>query len=277
MKTQKSLRKLVAYLILIFGALLTLLPIWYMVITSLKPNAQVYEMPPRMWPRELTFGNYVEALSKANFDVYFRNSAVVAITTVALTLLLSSMLAYAFARLKFPFKEPLFYLLLLGMMVPPVMLIIPQFIVAKNLEMLNSLQGLFLVYTTMNLSMQTFLLRGVFEDVPDDLVEAALIDGGSNFTIFRHVVLPLSGPGLAVVVINAFLYSWEEFAWANVAVTKDPLRTVPIGIAFFQSQHLTLWGQVFAASTLAMIPVVLVFLLFQRQFVRGISTTGLKG
>lgn len=277
MKAQNRLRRIFIYVTLILGAVLTLLPIWYMVITSLKPNAQVYEMPPRMWPRELTLSNYGEALSKANFDVYFRNSAVVAVATVVLTLLISAMMAYAFARLKFPFKEPIFYLLLLGMMVPPVMLIIPQFIVARSLELTNTLPGLFLVYTTMNLAMQTFLLRGVFEGIPNDLVEAALIDGGSNWTIFRHVILPLSGPALAVVVINAFLYSWEEFAWANVAVTKDPFRTVPIGIAFFQSQHLTLWGQVFAASTLAMIPVVMVFLLFQRHFVRGISTTGLKG
>ena len=277
MHRSKSLRHMTAYLILIAGALLTLLPIWYMVITSLKPNAQVYELPPRLWPREITLQNFSDALSKANFDVYFRNSAIVAIATVLLTILVSSLLAYAFARLNFPFKEPLFYLLLLGMMVPPVMLIIPQFIIAKNLNLLNSLQGLFLVYTTMNISMQTFLLRGVFEDIPNDLVEAALIDGGSNLDILRHVILPLSGPGLAVVTINAFLYAWEEFAWANVAVTKDPFRTVPIGIAFFQSQHLTLWSQVFAASVLALIPVVIVFLVFQRQFVRGISTTGLKG
>jgi multiple sugar transport system permease protein len=162
------------------------------------------------------------------------------------------------------------------MMIPPVMLIIPQFLVAKSLQLFSHL-GLILVYTTMNIAMSTFLLRGVFESVPRELEEAALIDGGGNWAIFSRIILPLSLPGLAVVTINTFLYSWEEFAWANVAIKNASQRTLPIGIALFQSEHLTEWGQVFAASLLALVPVVLVFLIFQRYFVQGISTTGLKG
>ena len=161
-------------------------------------------------------------------------------------------------------------------MVPPVMLIIPQFLVAKWLNLFN-FAGLIVVYITMNLSMQTFLLRGVFENVPRDLEEAALIDGGGSWTIFTRIILPISGPGIAVVIINTFLYSWEEFAWANVAIKNTNMRTLPIGIALFQSEHLTEWGQVFAASLVALVPVVITFLIFQRYFVQGISTTGLKG
>jgi multiple sugar transport system permease protein len=157
------------------------------------------------------------------------------------------------------------------------MLIIPQFVISHWLKLYNTLWGLILVYVTMNISMQTFLLRGVFEDIPRDLEEAAMIDGSSPMTIFTKIVLPLSGPGLAVVVINSFLYSWEEYAWANVNIGDSVKRTLPIGIALFQTAHLTEWGQVFAASLVALIPVVIIFIAFQRYFVQGISTTGIKG
>jgi multiple sugar transport system permease protein len=236
----------------------------------------IFELPPRLWPDTWTLKNYSEALGKDHFSLYFVNSAKVALVSTALTVLISSMLAFVFARLHFPGKEPLFYMFLLGMMVPPVMLIIPQFLVAKWLSLFNH-AGLILVYTTMNISMQTFLLRGVFENVPIDLEEAARIDGGGTWTIFWRIIMPLSLPGISVVVINTFNYSWEEFAWANVAIKNASQRTLPIGIALFQSEHLTEWGQVFAASLVALVPVLLIFIIFQRYFVQGISTTGLKG
>ena len=187
------------------------------------------------------------------------------------------MLAFAFARLVFPAKETLFRVFLIGMMIPPVMLIIPQFIVARWLGLYNSLFGLIFVYVTMNLSMQTFLLRGVFEGIPRDLEEAALMDGASLWTVLWRVVLPLSRAGLAVVTIFTFLYSWSEFPWAHVAIKEAARRTLPIAIALFQGQHLTAWGQVFAASIGALIPIVIVFVVFQRYFIQGIATTGMKG
>ncbi|HCS41198.1 MAG TPA: carbohydrate ABC transporter permease [Anaerolineaceae bacterium] len=277
MKRSRLVWRILSYFILLIGLGVVAVPIWYMVSTAFKPQTMVFELPPQIWPNPSTLDNFVKALTTDHFGLYFWNSLKVTLATTTLTVLVSSMLAFAFARLKFPGKEVLFYILLLGMMVPPVMLIIPQFIVAHKLDLYNNLWGLVLVYVTMNISMQTFLLRGVFEDVPRDLEEAAMIDGGSPFTIFTKIVLPLSGPGLAVVVINSFLYSWEEYTWANVNIGDSINRTLPIGIALFQSEHLTEWGQVFAASLIALIPVVLIFILFQRYFVQGISTTGIKG
>jgi multiple sugar transport system permease protein len=128
----------------------------------------------------------------------------------------------------------------------------------------------------MNLSMQTYLLTGFFKTIPLDLIEAALIDGASQWTIFRKIILPLSRAGLAVTVIFTFLYSWDEFPWAHVAIKETSRRTLPIAIALFQNQHLTEWGQVFAASIVALIPVVIVYVIFQRYFVAGIATTGMK-
>lgn len=265
------------YAILILGLAFALLPFWYMFVTSFKAQSMVFEYPPRLWPESWSIDNYVRVLFENHFITYFKNSVIVACGTTGLTLLVSSMMAYAFARLKFPGRDGLFSVLLLGMMVPPVMLIIPQFLVARQLDLFNKYWGLILVYVTMNIAMQTFLLRGVFEGVPKDLEEAALIDGGSNWTIFWRIVLPLSKPGLAVVAINSFLYSWEEYAWALVSMQKEPYRTLPIAIANFQGEHLTQWGLVFAATIVALIPIVVIFATFQRYFVQGISTTGLKG
>jgi multiple sugar transport system permease protein len=277
MRRSQSSINIISYIILFIGLGLVVIPIWYMVSTAFKPQTMIFEMPPKLWPVPSTWNNFVKALTTDKFGLYFWNSTKVALTSTILTVLVSSMLAFAFARLNFPGKEKLFYILLLGMMVPPVMLIIPQFIVAHWLDLYNNLWGLILVYVTMNISMQTFLLRSVFENVPRDIEEAALIDGGGPWTIFWRIVLPLSGPGMAVVVINSFLYSWEEYTWANVNIGDALHRTLPIGIALFQSEHLTEWGQVFAASLVALIPVIVIFIVFQRYFVQGISTTGIKG
>jgi multiple sugar transport system permease protein len=267
----------VAYALLAAGLVIVLVPFIFMLSTSLKPQQFTFEYPPRLLPSEVTLHNYTEALGRDQFFLYFLNSLIVAVATTTITLLVSSMMAYAFARLKFPGKEAIFYLLLTGMMIPSVMLIIPQFLIAKSLHLLNTLGGLVAVYVTMNLAMQTFLLRGFFEGIPLDLEEAVRIDGGGRWTVFWRIVLPLSRPGLATVAIFTFLYSWDEFPWAHVAIKETSRRTLPIAIALFQNQHLTQWGQVFAASMVALIPVVILFVSLQKYFIRGIARSGLKG
>ncbi len=274
---EKTTGLIVRYTLLIAGALFVIVPFLFMFSTSLKPQAYTFENPPRLIPAVATLDNYTTVMNKQNLPVYFLNSLVVAVATTALTVLVSSMLAYAFALMEFRGKSLLFSLLLLGMMIPAVMLIVPQFLVAKQFGLLNTLPGLIVVYVTMSLSLQTFLLRGVFAGVPRDLLDAALIDGGNQWTLFRRIVLPLSGPGLATVIIFTFLYSWDEFPWANVAIQTVSRRTLPIAIALFQRPDLTQWGLVFAMSIIALIPVLIVFLIFQRYFVAGVSTTGLKG
>jgi multiple sugar transport system permease protein len=276
MRRTKRFYAAITYTLLLLGAFVVAIPFLYMVSSSLKPQTYVFETPPRLLPREVTTRNYSEAIRTDEFGLYFINSLIVALGTTGLTVLISSMLAYAFSWMKFLGKRILFAVLLLGMMIPPVMLIIPQFLVAKELKLLNSHLGLILVYVTMNLSMQTYLLSGFFRTIPKDITEAAVIDGASQLTVFRRIILPLSGPGLAVTVIFTFLYSWDEFPWAHVAIKEANRRTLPIAIALFQNQHLTEWGQVFAASLIALVPVVLVYAVFQRYFVAGIATTGIK-
>lgn len=275
-QSAEKIQKFFVYLLLIIGLVVVITPFLFMISTAFKPQTYVFEIPPRLIPEEVTLKNFRDALQKDDFIIFFFNSAFVAIISTIATVVVSAMMAYAFSRLKFPGKNFIFYILLLGMMVPSVMLIIPQFIIAKELSLLNSLAGLILVYITMSISQQTFLLRGFFDGIPKDLEEAALIDGAGRMQIFWKIIMPLSKPGLATVTIFTFLYSWDEFPWAHVAIQETSKRTLPIAIALFQSQHLTQWGLVFAASLLALIPVLIVFIVFQNYFVEGIATTGIK-
>jgi len=273
---EERMFRIIAYILLICGVVITLVPFIFMISASFKSQIYTFEYPPRLIPRDPTLENYIKALGKGLFGRNFLNSFFVASATTISTLFISSLMAYAFSRMRFPGKEVFFYILLLGMMIPPVMLIIPQFVIAKNLHLLDSLWGLIVVYVSITLSMQTFLLRSFFETIPKELEEAVLMDGGTRWVIFRKIILPLSKPGLAVVAIFTFLYAWDEFPWAHVAIKEASRRTLPVAIALFQSQYLTKWGLLFAATTAASIPVIIVFVILQRYFIQGIVTSGLK-
>jgi multiple sugar transport system permease protein len=259
------------------GAAVLILPFAYMVATSFKDNALVLQVPPRFIPDHPTTANYSDALSSNEFGRYFVNSVIVAIATTFLAVFISSMMAYAFARFRFAGRRVLFGLLLVGLMVPTMMLIIPQFLLAKQLGMLDSLWGLVFFYTAMNLALNTFLLRSFFQDIPRELEEAMVVDGAGPWTRYWRLILPLSRPALATVGIFTFLASWDEFVWALTVIDDPQRRTLPIAIALFQGQHSTSWGLVFAASTIAIVPVIAIFVAFQRQFVSGIASGALKG
>jgi multiple sugar transport system permease protein len=265
---------LLRHAILLIGAVLVLIPFLYMVGTSFKPHAYILELPPSFIPAHPTLDNYRNALTSNHFGRYFMNSAVVALSSTALTLLLSSMLAYAFARFEFPGRDGLFYIMLGTLMVPTLVLLIPQFVLAKDLHLLNSRQGLILVYSA---PFNMFLLRGFFEEIPQDLFDAAVIDGAGAFRLFKDLALPLAKPALAAVGIFSFLSSWDEFTWALTSITNQKLYTLPIAIRLFQQAHGTEWGLVFAASTIAVLPTILIFVIFQRQFIRGVMGGAIKG
>lgn len=262
--------------VLTLGAAIMIVPFAYMVATSFKQNAIVLELPPKFIPADPTTENYSAAWTSNQFGRYFVNSIVVASATTILAVLLSSMMAYAFARLEFPGRRLLFGLLLIGLMVPTMMLLIPQFLLARQLRMLDSLWGLVFFYTAMNLALNTFLLRSFFQDIPRELEEAMVVDGAGPWSRYRRLIMPLSRPALATVAIFSFLASWDEFVWALTVINDPNRRTLPIAIALFQGQHQTSWGLVFAASVIAIVPVLAIFVAFQRQFVSGIASGALK-
>jgi multiple sugar transport system permease protein len=266
----------IRHIILILGAAIMLVPFLYMVGTSFKPHAFVLELPPTFIPTHPTLDNYRNAFGSNHFGRYFMNSAVVAICATAITVMLSSTLAYAFARFEFPGRDVLFYLMLGTLMVPTLVLLIPQFVLAKDLHLLNSRMGLIVVYSA-SAPFNMFLLRGFFEEIPQDLIDAAVIDGASPVRTFWDIALPLAKPALAAVAIFSFLGAWDEFTWALTSITDQKLYTLPIAIRLFQQQHGTEWGLVFAASTIAVLPTILIFIIFQRQFIRGVMSGAVKG
>jgi len=258
------------------GAVLMIGPFLYMVSTSFKPNMLALEWPPRFIPRPATVANYVQAWSANHFAQYFANSVLVACGTTVATTLFAALAAYGFARFAFPGRTLLFWTMMLGLMVPGVVILIPQFLVARSLHLTNSLSGLVFFYVGGGMAFNTFLLRGFFERMPRELDEAMDIDGAGPVRRFITLYLPLSRPALATSAIFAFLGSWDEYSWALTSINDPDRYTLPIAIAQYQGQHATSWGLVFAASLIGMLPVVLVFLLGQRHVVSGLQTGALK-
>jgi ABC-type glycerol-3-phosphate transport system permease component len=275
--SQRKPRNLSLYLVLGAGAIIMVFPFIWMVSTAFKAHVFVIEYPPQLIPDNPSLDNFLQAWNANNFQLYFRNSAFVAVTSTLLSVAFSSMAAYAFARFRFAGKEIIFFTLLLVMMVPNMIALIPQFFLMKFLGLRNSLFGLILIYTASNMTLNIFLLRGFFEGLPHELEEAVLIDGGSYLTIFLRIILPLSTPALATVAIFSFMTFWDEFVMALTFIDDPTKRTLPIAIALFQGQHGTQWGLVFAASLIALIPVMIVFLSLQRYFVGGLTTGAFKG
>jgi ABC-type glycerol-3-phosphate transport system permease component len=275
-RSQRSFQWIVL-VILCLGTVIAMAPMVYMVSTAFKANAYVPEFPPQFIPANPTLDNFDTAFHSRNFDTAFFNSAKVAIATSITVTTLASMMAYAFARFEFPGKSAIFYLILAMMMVPTMMLIIPQFILAKNLKLLNSHIGLVLVYSSGGMAFNMFLLRGFFEGLPRELEESALIDGANQFVIFTRIMVPLAKPALSTVAVFSFLGAWDEYIWALTVLTDPAKRTLPIAIQNFRGAHATDWGLVFAASLTAVVPTILLFVFFQRFFVQGLTTGALKG
>lgn len=263
------------YVALGAGALLMMVPFLYTVSTALKPNAFVFT--PDFFPRNPTLQNFETAWNSNNFQRYFLNSLKVATISSLLTVIVATTQAYAFARMQFPGKNIVFNLYLITMMIPSMLFIIPQFLQARELGLLNTHLGLIVFYVVGSIPFQTFLLRGFFESIPRAVEEAAYVDGAGRFTTFARVVLPLAGPAVGTSMIFSFLGNWDEFTWALTIINDTSLRTLPIALRLFQGQHASQWGLVFAASLIAIVPVIIVFVIFQRSFVKGVAAGGVKG
>ena len=268
--------RLLLYLLLIGGAAIMLSPFLYMVGISLSPHAYTLPSPVDVIPTHPTLNNYISAWTDGNFGQAFFNSAVVACSATAITVFLSATQAFAFARYRFPGRTILFYGMLATMTVPGIVLIIPQFVLASRLGLTNSRLGLILVYAT-GMAFGVYMLKGFFEEIPQELFDAAAIDGCGVLRTFWSIAIPLARPALAAVTIFGFSANWEEFTWAVISTNDASLYTLPVAVQQYYSAHGSNWGIIFAASVIAVVPEIAVFLLFQRQFVNGIRAGGMKG
>lgn len=264
------------YIIILVMAGLTLVPFLWMLSTSLKVRDQLYAFPPEWIPSPVTFESYRVLFDPLPFDVFFLNSLKVAFLSLAGTLLTCSLAAYAFARLRFPGREAVFALLLTTMMIPSQVLLLPLFILYQNIGWLDTHYPLW-VPSFFGSAFGTFLLRQFFLSLPTELTDAAKIDGCSHFGIYWRIILPLSGPGLATLGIFTFMGSWNSFLVPLIVINKIDLRTVPLGLAALQGSNEIRLNAVMAASTLSILPILLVFFFAQKYFVQGVVLTGIKG
>ncbi|HHV31671.1 carbohydrate ABC transporter permease [Caproiciproducens sp. LBM24188] len=272
--------KLWIYLVLSLCGLISVLPMIYMISTSLKPNGALYEYPPHFFPNKnnLTIENYIYIFQQQKFYLNFINSLVVSLATIALAAVISTALAFCIARFRFPGRKMLFGLVIATMIIPGTALIVPQFELASFLHVTNKLWGLIPFYVAWVIPFSTFMIKGFIENIPRDFDEAVYIDGGNVFTVFRSIAVPLSGPAIASVSIFNFLTAWEEYPWALTVINDNVKRTLPIAISGFFGEHqFTQWGYVFAMSVASLIPVLIIFICFQKYFVRGLQTGGIKG
>lgn len=253
-----------------------LFPLLLIVLTSFKSRSEIFADPLAL-PEVFQMENYLNAWTTGGFEHYFMNSVIVVGISLVLILLLSSLAAYALVQFDFPANDMMFIFFLAGFMIPPQVLLVPLYTVMNALGLLNSYFSLILAYVAFGLPFSIFLLRQFFVTIPDTYAEAARMDGCTEFQVFLRVYLPLSAPAMAAVAIYQFVFLWNEFLYAIIFITDDALRTLPAGLMAFQGQYSGDWAQLFAGIVIAVAPTVIFFLLFQRQFLRGISMGATKG
>jgi multiple sugar transport system permease protein len=263
------------YVVLTVGAAAMLFPFAWMVSTSLTSDANLFVTPPQLIPSPAQPQNYSRVADLYPVLTFLKNSLLVAAVSTALQVLTSAMAAYAFARFKFRGSNLLFYLYLATLMIPMSVIVAPLFIEMRYMGFIDTYPGLILPGIAS--AFGTFLLRQAFLTLPRELEEAAFIDGASHWTVFRKIVLPLSGPTLATFGIFAFMASWNNFLWPLVITNSLNMMTLPVGLSNLQGQYSTAWNLVMAGSVISVIPIVIVYIAAQRYVVRGVAMSGIKG
>ena len=261
------------YAVLILGSVIMLAPFLIMLVVSLFPNEAFLA---RRFPLDqLTLANYAETFRVVPFSRYFLNSTIVTVSVTVLQILISSLAAFAFARLRFRGREALFLLYLATLMIPAQVTLIPNFLIIRNLRWYDTYMAL--IVPGMFSALSTFLLRQYYRGIPLDLDEAARMDGASSFRIWLQVIVPLSWPVMAALAIFTFQATWNDFLWPLVVTGSDEMRTIPIGLSYFVGQYGTSSNLLMAGSVIALLPVLVIYLLAQKTFVQGITLTGMGG
>jgi multiple sugar transport system permease protein len=276
-RNRRILQLVVTYAILILIAVIILMPIAWMLSTSFKPRAYLF-MPEIHWiPPVFTWDNYSRLLNNPALPIgrWFANSVIISAVITALVLIVDAMAAYAYARMDFPGRRPLFALLLATLFLPGIMFLIPNFLTVARLGLLNSFWGV--IIPALAGVFGVFFMRQFFESIPKELEEAAQIDGANPFQTFLHVALPLAKPALATLGIITFLGAWNDFLWPLLILRERALLTLPPGLRTLQGAYTSEYGQMMAGAAITAIPVLILYILLQRYIVESVATTGLKG
>ncbi len=279
-KTVQNLRKLgnrtLTHIILIGGTFFFIAPMLFMLSTSLKAMRQISKFPPEWLPNPVIWGNYPDVFTYAPMHLYLLNTLMIVVPTIIGAALTSSLAAYAFARLRAPGKNLIFMLVLSTLMLPAVVTMVPTYIVFAKLQWVGTFKPLVIPALAGN-AFNIFLLRQFFMTIPRELEDAALIDGCSRFRIFASIIAPLAKPVLATVTIFAFMASWNDYFGPLIYLGNQEQYTLTLGLQAFVQYHGAEWGMLMAASTMMVLPVILLFFFAQKNFVQGITLTGIKG
>jgi len=262
------------YLALIGSSFLMIVPFYWSVSTSLKLEQFVFANPPQWWPNPSTLENYVDVLTRIPFPRYFLNSVFVAVVTTLAHVFFDTLAAYAFAKLSFPGRDKLFFIMLLGLMIPFQVNLIPLYRIMAMLNWTNTY--LALIVPNLTSIFGIFMMRQFLISIPNDLLDAARIDGCDEFGVFRRVALPLALPGIATLIILTFMGTWNDFLWPRIVTSSESLFTLPVGLAQLQMKNTSNEAQIMAGTVLTALPMIIVFLLMQRQFIEGMTAGAVK-
>ena len=265
--------RLITYLALAIGSVIMAFPFVWMLLSSFKSLREIFRF--NFWPATWTLNNYQDVLLNTQFPRWFLNSLVVAGISTISVLFFCSLVGYTLTRLRFPGRNFIFLLILSTLMIPTEMLVIPWYVMSAEYGWVNTFWGL--AFPGLIPAFGVFLMRQFFETLPRDLFDAGRVDGVSEFGLYWRVGLPLVGPGLAALAIFNFVGNWNAYLWPLIVAKSPSMRTIPVGVAFFSGEAGTEWNLIMAAAALAIIPVLLVFFIFQRQIIEGVVLTGVKG
>lgn len=260
------------------AAILMVAPVVWMISTAFKPESDVLSPEPKWIPETATVENFTNLAQRADeFPIarWFANSLGVALAVTCLTLLVTSMAAFAFSRLQFPGRNATFVAVISTMMIPAQVSLIPVFLIVQKLGLFNTYPGLIL--PALASPFGVFLLRQFFQTIPVELEEAAEIDGASLWTIYSRIIVPLAQPALATLAVFTFLASWNDFVWPLIVTNDVSMRTLPVGLSIFQGRYVSEFGITMAAAAVTSIPAIIAFLVFQKRITQGIALTGIKG
>jgi len=273
-KAGNSLSTLLIWLSLAVGALIMLFPLYWMLVTTVVPREEAYSRQLNLIPQTLIFDNYVNGWTSNPWPRWYANTLIIVGTSVVGLSFFSLLSGFAFAKYSFPGRNLIFLIILSTLMIPLQVLLLPRFLLLANLGWINTYWGV--IGPHMADAFGVFFARQFMLDIPDELLEAARLDGAGEFTIFRKIVVPLSAPAIAVLVILGFSARWNAFAWPLVALTRKDMYTVQLGINYMKGYYATDYPALIAMVVLSIIPIIIVFLAFQKYFIQGIARTGIK-
>lgn len=275
MKSKSNTKKLLIHLALLLGVGITVFPFLWMVLTSFKTVGEAMQIPPTFFPKKFLTDAYTQIISALPFARVYVNTIISTVVTTVVQVLFCSMAAYAFARIEFPFKNAIFVLLLSVLMVPGQIFLIPQYQIIQKLGLLDTIPALFL--PNLFSAFGTFLLRQFFMSLPKELEEAALLDGCNRYQIFWKIMLPLTKPGIVSLVIFTAKFAWNDFMWPLIVNTSPKMMTLGPALSTLQGQYTTKYPMQMAGAVMAVIPIIVLFFIFQKQFIEGVAQSGIKG